>query len=60
MVAPLSVYAVDTDDKTFVNVSKLSGSSTWVLFVGSLSVALISVREEGNKKASELFMYSNS
>ena len=57
MVAPLSVYAVDTDDKTFVNVSKLSGSSTWVLFVGSLSVALISVREEVNKKASELFMY---
>ena len=58
MVAPLSVYAADpTDDKAFANVSKLSGSSTWVLFVGSLSVALISVKEDVNKKASELFMY---
>ena len=36
MVAPLSVYAADTDDKAFVNVSKLAGSSTWVLFIGSL------------------------
>ena len=50
MVAPLSVYAADSDEKAFVNVSKLAGASTWVLFVGSLSVALISVKEDVNSQ----------
>ena len=37
--------------------SKLAGSSTWVLFVGSLLVALITVKEDVNKKAAELYMF---
>ena len=55
MVAPLSVYAADSDEKAFANVSKLAGTSTWMLFVGSLYVALISVKEELNQKAGDLY-----
>ena len=56
MVAPHMVFCTESDDKAFLNVSKLSGASNWMLFVGSLSVALLTVKEEVNKAASAVFM----
>ena len=56
MVAPHMVFCAESDDKAFLNVSKLSGASNWMLFMGSLSVALLTVKEEVNKAASAVFM----
>ena len=57
MVAPHMVFCTESDDKAFLNVSKLSGASNWMLFVGSLSVALLTVKEEVNQKVAQVFMY---
>ena len=57
MVAPHMVFCAESDDKAFLNVSKLSGASNWMLFVGSLSVALLTVKEDVNQKVAKVFMY---
>lgn len=57
MVATRLVFCTDSDDRAFQNVSKLSGASNWMLFIGSLSVALLTVKEDVNKAAAAAFMH---